>query len=308
MNTKTENQDQEIKRLQDGVGPVPERSHRLAAQGRSRFLTLAISLRENQPAPWFQRIFSAGGLNRKEKFAMFATIMIILAFLFGGTGLTAYAAQDSAPGEALYPVRLWTEDVRLALTSDPQAELALLEDYTDARFAELAEMLASGQAVDAAFSSRLLAQIDQMLEISAALSDDVMQDTLEHLRIRLMDQDRISWPVNDSGYGEVLRLREEIATRARLAETGVEDPVQFRLELRNRTRYSQPTEIPPTAPVATPPSYGPGEPGGPVTTPGAPAEPGYGSPTQMSPGPGHMVTPPGSGGGNGSGGGSGGRP
>jgi len=300
MNSETENHNPEIKLLQEKLSTVPPRNRRLVAQGRSRFLTQAVALRDTHRLPWFNRIFSLGSLNRKENFVMFATIIVILAFLFSGTGMTAYAAQDSTPGETLYPVKLWTEDIRLSLTSDPQSRFYLLDNFTAIRFDELSGLMEAGLPVDEAFLNRMLTQIDQMLDIAAGLSDEDLEDSLDHLRIRLMDQDRLSWPENDSGYGEVLRLREEITIRNRLTDTGIEDPVKFRLELQNRTRYSQPTDLPPTAPVNTPPGYGPGEPGGIVTTPGAPMEPGYGEPTQMNPGPG--------GSGDGSGNGSGGKP
>jgi len=41
---------------------------------------------------------------------------------------------------------------------------------------------------------------------------------------------------------------------------GTEDPIEFRLELQNRTRTNFPVEVPPDAPVNTPGGLGPGEP------------------------------------------------
>ena len=90
-----------------------------------------------------------------------------------------------------------------------------------------------------------------------------MIENLDHLYLRIMDQDRLSWYDDDEEgevYGVGLQLREEITTRARLMVEGTEDPIEFRLELQNRTQTNLPLEIPPDAPVNTPGGLGPGEP------------------------------------------------
>jgi hypothetical protein len=263
----TEPNDPKIDQLLDQLRQVPPRDRQAAIRGRGRFLAQAASLRNTQPIRTpknrLAMLFSPSWLYRKQKFAMFVTFILVLAVLFSGTGLTAYAAQDSLPGEVLYPVKTAVEDVRLGLTTDPSAEYALLDQYLTTRFEELDALNAAGEPLNSAFANRLLLQLDQMLRIAASQSDADMIENLDHLYIRLMDQDRLSWYDDDQEgevYGVGLQLREEIVTRARLITQGTEDPVEFRLELQNRTQTNIPVDAPPDAPVGEPGGYGPGEP------------------------------------------------
>ena len=251
---------------------VPPRDVHAAVRGRGRFLAQAAVLRNAQPKGWLASLFSLSASYRKEKLAMVATFIVVLALLFGGSGVTAYAAQDSLPGEALYPVKTLVEDVRLELTSNRDARYELLDDYTTTRFEELDALTAAGLPITDTFSSRLLSQIDEMLSLAAAQSDEDLQETLDHIYIRIMDQDRLSWydaDLEGEGYGEVAQLREEITTRARLVLTGIENPVQFRLELENHLRYNQPEDAASEAPYGTPGGTGPGEGYGAQVTPGS---------------------------------------
>ena len=258
--------DPKIEKLLEPLRPVPPRDRLAAVQGRGRFLAQAATLRNTQPIPrrqgWLAMLFSPSFLYRKEKFAMVATIIVVLAILFGGTAGTAYAAQSSLPGETLYPVKTLIEDFRLDLTKDPDKQYALLDQYLSTRFAEMDEMKAQGIPLNSAIANRLLLQLDQMLTLAASQSDDKMVENLDHLYIRIMDQDRLSWYDDDlegEVYGLGLQLREEITTRAQLMVEGTEDPIEFRLELQNRTQTNQPLVIPPDAPVNTPGGPGPGE-------------------------------------------------
>jgi hypothetical protein len=208
-------------------------------------------------------LFSPSFLYRKENFAVVATIIVVLALLFGGTAGTAYAAQSSLPGETLYPVKTLIEDVRLDLTKDSDKQYALLDQFLTTRFAEMDEMKAQGIPLNVQLANRLLVQLDQMLALAASQSDDKMVENLDHLYLRIMDQDRLSWYDDDlegEVYGLGLQLREEITTRAQMMVEGTEDPIEFRLELQNRTQTNLPLEIPPDAPVNTPGGSGPGEP------------------------------------------------
>ncbi len=259
--------DPKIEKMFDQLRDVPARDRLAAIQGRGRFLAQAATLRNTQPIPkrqgWLAILFSPAFLFRKQKLAMVASFLVILALLFGGTGATAYAAQGSLPGEALYPVKTLIEDVRLDLTKDPAKQYDLLDAYLTTRFAELDEMNSQGIPLNSAIANRLLLQLDQMLQIAASQSDAEMVENLDHLYIRLMDQDRLSWYDDDEEgevYGIGLQLREEITTRARLMVEGTEDPIEFRLELQNRTQTNFPVEVPPDAPVSTPGGLGPGEP------------------------------------------------
>jgi len=259
--------DPKIERMFDQLRQVPPRDRLAAVQGRGRFLAQAATLRNTQPIPqrkgWLAMLLSPSFLYRKEKFAMVATFIVVLALLFGGTGITAYAATESLPNEALYPVKTMMEDIRLDLTKDTDKQFELLDLYLTIRFNELDEMKAAGIPLNSAIANRILLQLDQMLQLAASQSDADMIENLDHLYLRIMDQDRLSWYDADQEgevYGVGLQLREEIVTRARLITQGTEDPVEFRLELQNRTQTNIPVEAPPDAPVGEPGGFGPGDP------------------------------------------------
>lgn len=259
--------DPKIEKLLEPLQPVPPRDRMAAVQGRGRFLAQAAQIRNTLPTSqhkgWLANIFSLSFLYRKERLAIVASIIVVLALLFGGTGITAYAAQSSLPGETLYPVKTLIEDIRLDLTKNPTKQYALLDQYLTVRYEEMDEMQAQGIPVNAALANRLLLQLDQMLTLAASQSDEEMVENLDHLYIRIMDQDRLSWydeDVEGEVYGIGLQLREEITTRANMMVQGAEHPIEFRLELQNRNQNNQPLVMPPDAPVNTPGGPGPGEP------------------------------------------------
>lgn len=70
----------------------------------------------------------------QPKFAI-ALIVAIIA-VFGGSGLTL-ASQNSLPREALYPIKLFSETVRSALTVSPEAKEKLALDSASRRIEEI---------------------------------------------------------------------------------------------------------------------------------------------------------------------------
>ena len=53
-------------------------------------------------------------------FSTFGTLLLIAALLLGGGGATAVAAQTAEPDGALYPVKVWSEEVRFDLARTDQ--------------------------------------------------------------------------------------------------------------------------------------------------------------------------------------------
>lgn len=133
---------------------IPPRDPQAAARGRAQFLSEAESLRQAVSKPAFPRhkvhkqkpnLFR----RRKEKFSMIpllTSILVAFTLLAGGAGATAYAAQDALPGEALFPVKTWIEDVQLALADeDTSSALQLETQFTQRRMDEMATLIVGGQ-------------------------------------------------------------------------------------------------------------------------------------------------------------------
>ncbi len=80
-------------------------------------------------------------------FSILTAVVLTLTVLFGGAGATVYAAQSSMPDEALYPLKTISEDLRLNLAVDPEAQIKLLLNYADERVGEMAKLLDQGEPV-----------------------------------------------------------------------------------------------------------------------------------------------------------------
>ena len=80
---------------------------------------------------------------------LFATFLVLIA-LFAGTTMTAAAAQDALPGDALYAVKTSVEDLRLGMSWDTAAEAEQSLLLADQRLQEINELLAQNRFEDVA--------------------------------------------------------------------------------------------------------------------------------------------------------------
>ena len=204
-----------------------------------------------------------------------ARIALALVVALGGAGATTYAAQASLPSDILYPVKLFTEDVRLSLTTNHQAEVDLLLELTARRIAEIAALAEGGVPAPTRVTNRLQRHLNQAVKHAAQLENGALVQTMEQVQtmtqsqIQLMEQVRQNAPETA---GEGLELAQQNMVQMQtIAEGALTDPVTFRMR--------QGTNRPETAPEY--PEEGPGEcgngkgnnsPG--ECTPGDPNDPG----------------------------------
>jgi hypothetical protein len=78
-------------------------------------------------------------MNTRAKFALTSilAVMVILVFLFGGAGATAFAARSALPGDALYPVKTGLENTRVALAGNEYVQAQLNMRFAELRLEEL---------------------------------------------------------------------------------------------------------------------------------------------------------------------------
>ena len=236
------------------------------------------------------------------------TIVISIVVLFGGAGATVFAAQGSLPDQTLYEVKTWSEDARLALTGSAQEKLELNLEFTDRRVAEAVKLQAAGKPVPEGVMTRLQQELEAALRVAAGMDDPQLVQALVQIRQEAEVQVQTVVSAMNGGLKQgnptLERIQERLQEQTRLAAAGEADPQGFRLQVRNRDRQNQPTQIPqPTQPsspthlpVNTPvpsgTSYGPGPGAGrPTGTPGqyGPGEPNPSrtpEPTGTSYGPG----------------------
>lgn len=115
--------------------------------------------------------------------AVLATF-IIVAFLFGtvfGGGLT-FAAQDSLPGEQIYPLKRLGETIRLGLTWDTINREKLIDTYSQRRLLETELLLEQGQEAKVGLTGTIETIDDDTLSLGGLIiqisPDTVINGTL----------------------------------------------------------------------------------------------------------------------------------
>ncbi len=224
----------ELRERLDILRELPVRDPSNAAAGRVAFLEQARSLRQPVSVSRKQRLKGWKPILGKERSPMttIVSIFIALAVALGGVGTTAYAAQDSLPNEPLYPVKEFTEDARLALTSSSEGEADLLMDYVQERVREIQALVESGEVVPPETAARLQTHLNLALQNASELGGHAMLQTLEQLRIMTQTQLKTLQQLGqgEGGSEEVLQAATRAMIQAqRSAEDGLENPVQFRL-------------------------------------------------------------------------------
>ncbi|MEZ4594306.1 MAG: DUF5667 domain-containing protein, partial [Chloroflexota bacterium] len=126
----------------------------LAAKQRSQkaFLAHAESLKVApvQPSSWY----------RLRQILLPLVSLAVVLILFGATAVSV--SGSAIPGDALYPVKLLVEDVRLNRADSPETAVALVETNRQERISEVQTLLRTGRAAEAEFEGELQAiQTDQ---------------------------------------------------------------------------------------------------------------------------------------------------
>jgi hypothetical protein len=236
--TAGEDQDELLaKRILSPLGEVPDLDPARHAEMRTRFMEQAEAI--GQPV-------SQAGVGRRNRWRLWTRketpmfnlvrIMIVLALLIGGGGTSAaFAAQSSLPGDALYPLKISLEEMRLGLTNDAQAEIALLGELVSRRLQEIQAALEEGLPVAEQLQTRLENHLQLALQFAAELEDPALIKAMEQIRIqseqqlRLVQQLRQNAPLEQE---QALQQTERTILRVQsMAEGALLDPTTFRLQL-----------------------------------------------------------------------------
>ena len=143
MSNLDPNQERKIIKKFESLSAVPPRDTTVAASGREAFLSKALEISQavsNQPK---RRLNS--NLNR-ARYRTLTTAIALLVLFFTSSVMTAYASQSALPGETLYPVKILTENVRLAAALDAETKIQLHLSFAESRLAEIASLLSQGDS------------------------------------------------------------------------------------------------------------------------------------------------------------------
>lgn len=110
-------------------------------------------------------------LNKNPLVKILASMVMAIALLVGGGGITAYASAASLPGDALYSVKTSIEDARASLTGDNATLARLYLEFAGHRLDEIQALIAAGQTSHLGqASSQFRSEIQNALDAISALS------------------------------------------------------------------------------------------------------------------------------------------
>jgi hypothetical protein len=228
------------RRLEHFYAQVPPPPNELRA-GRERFLAQAARLREERPLAG-ARVQAKPPRRWNMKLALtYKILAAILAIIVGTTaagGGAAYAAADSLPGDALYPLKLTVEDARMAWTSSPVARARLGLTFATARAVEMQQLAEQGKPVPETVPARMVQYMEQAMAQIARSPQGEVPALLEQVMVQAQEQERALEQVQAQGDGEsqvALRRALESAQRAyETASAAQGDPSRYQKEYQRR--------------------------------------------------------------------------
>lgn len=241
----------ELLRSLDQLKSVPPRDPNVTARGRAQFLAQAETLRSAVSAEPFWRQIGWKNIFPQKEVRVPTLIALVLAFAvaLGGSGAVAVAVQDAMPNDPLYPVKLWTEEVQVNLTFDPETRANLLLDLANRRATEVTLPTLTTPLVEQTIA-REQVQVQTALQLAAQLEETAMTRLLMRAQTQLEQQTRAIESVSLAAQIKT-QLREMLATQQALIQLGLQNRNEFRQRiLAGKDKLPPPTTWPPvTLPV-----------------------------------------------------------
>jgi len=236
---------QEVQELLDLLKNTNPRSIESKKIGRAAFLTEAAKIKQavsdkaisrhkgwNNKTSWFSRTI------RKETSPMYTALIsaiLTIVLALGGTGVTVAAAQNSNSNDFLYPVKLFSEDMRLRLTADPSAELQLQADYLIRRTTELYQIVTDGESVPPQLMTRIQEQVTTMLQQAFQSTDPDANLVMEQIQAQVQLQLQLMQQLNGNQENALLlQTRTRLEEQSRLMEAALSDPLMNREQLQQQ--------------------------------------------------------------------------
>jgi len=126
--------------------------------------------------------------NLKRRFVMtWVVIVTTILSLISGAG-AVYASSDALPGDTLYPVKTWVEDVQLAIAPE-DVDAGLLIRFAEHRVQEAVELIHEGRFEDLDKAANGHLKLEEKLKEQARLMEAYVEDGEEtgHLHIQIQE-------------------------------------------------------------------------------------------------------------------------
>ncbi|PKO06912.1 MAG: hypothetical protein CVU41_04645 [Chloroflexi bacterium HGW-Chloroflexi-3] len=231
------NWEDEIKRKLEKLDAIPERNPLRVQSAKKNFLSemrqLAGETTVSVPRKsWWNQLNI-----KKETFSMkLITIATILSLLLGG-GITAVAAQDSLPGDLLYPVKTLVEDIELVLATNPETEFAIALNHAFKRFEEIHILIDEGEVVGEAHLLAWQEAFQRALQYGINTEDPIGKLLMVQQQLQYQEQMMNKGPAEDGPYQN--QFARMMNYQAGLVDASIEDPELLASELEFMANYSK---------------------------------------------------------------------
>jgi len=184
-----------------------------------------------------------------------ALALLLVVFLLAGSTLAVAAAGASLPGDPLYRVKLFGEDLQRQLRTDPQSQISLALEFAGRRVEEMAALQEKGATIPPELPARLRAELNTALLQISWLPDEQMQAGLEAFaetaERRQRDLEQIHTGVESGPSAPLQAASSVLQEKIQLARAGEQDPTWFRRQ--GASGFHGPLPGMETMPVSTPP-------------------------------------------------------
>ena len=179
------------------------------------------------------------------------SIVVITGLLAGG-GMTVKASQNDLPGEPLYAVKTFSENVSLEFQDTPEAKVERMMELAQTRVQEMSQIVEAGQTPPDQVRLRLEQHLQQAFQVCSNMDDAALDRTLRQVRDQLQQQEqdmkRLQTHAGQAAQPILERTRTMLQERLQLANDGMQNHEMFRNTVRNGFRPGQtlPTSVPST--------------------------------------------------------------
>lgn len=164
--------------------------------------------------------------------------MLVFGLFFGGS-VTMAAAQDDLPTEALYQVRLMSEDAKVWLAPNPEAKIERLMEQAQIHLEEMTTLASQGVNPPAELTVRVQDRIREALRLTSELGDEDMIKALEQIQARLQLQERLMTQAQDGDCAECAPILQQTRDMLQIHLNQVEDGITTPGALQNQIRATQ---------------------------------------------------------------------
>jgi hypothetical protein len=230
----------EIKQKLEKLDAIPERNPLKVQSAKKNFLSEARQLAGESTVSVPRKSWWNQNFVKKETFSMkLITIATILSLLLGG-GITAVAAQDSLPGDVLYPVKTLVEDIELGLATTPDSEFEVGFKHANQRFVDIQAALEADESIDMSkFMFKFYNGLQETLEVALATEDPTgnllkVQQLLQNQhQTAQQNQGEVKGPFENKNF-EIYKLQYFM----KLVDAGILEPELLASELEFMAQYS----------------------------------------------------------------------